>query len=324
MLGAGFALIGYDPAANAVRWATMGAEWNARHRARVRSAGRRDEPAYSRWRGRRWAHRATPSSSAYLGTDASGHQGRAGGDCRPGRRLAAPGAGRHGSRVSAGRAPDLVDCDGRRRARASNAGLAWIDDAMGRVMYAALDGTGQMVVSPTPTGLAMPEFSCLGFTPGKDDVTIVYYAASASQGRAGWIIAEGNESGGIDSSVALVFSRPMGTCATVTPTTRRLRDRVAGPGGRVARRLHGVRQQADGPGVCSLRPTASAAQTCSPRSSPSRRWARITACFSSSRATPSSGGWIDSRQSALRRAGLPRRPRGTSVPYRRPRRNRRV
>ncbi len=67
----------------------------------------------------------------------------------------------------------------------------------------------------------MPGFQFLEFTPGKDDVTVVYHSDEVNTLNVtgpGWIIGEGNESGGIDSSIALVFSEPATTPAVVAPT----------------------------------------------------------------------------------------------------------
>jgi hypothetical protein len=101
-----------------------------------------------------------------------------------------------------------------------NAGLAWIDDDMQRVMYAAVDGTGAMVVGPTPAGPGQPGFRHLAFGPGKDQATLVYYSdhVPSNPPGPGWIIAEANESGGVDSFVALPVSREPTSPAVVTPT----------------------------------------------------------------------------------------------------------
>ncbi|HVV17678.1 MAG TPA: hypothetical protein VHH90_10770 [Polyangia bacterium] len=217
MIGGGYALIGYDRAANSVRWAQGGTDGmlGAEHAFGLPAGV--TNPVF--------AMAATPTGApadtvliGYLGTDATATKGELALIAVPadGSPPQAPAATIHEFPKGLPAASSVAMISSRKGGRA---GLAWVDDAMGRVMYAAIDGTGQMVVSPTPTAIASPDFSCLGFTAGKDDVTLVYYAAMTNQGPAGWIIAEGNESGGIDSSVTLVFSRPMGTCATVTPTT---------------------------------------------------------------------------------------------------------
>lgn len=218
MIGAGYALIGYDPGANAVRWAVgsggaLGTEYAFGLPAGVMN------PIF--------AMAGTPGGEpgdtvliGYLGTDVSATKGEL-------EMIAVPADGSPPQAPAATilefpkgvpAASSVVMTSSR---KGGHAGLAWVDDVTERVMYAAIDGTGQMVVSPTPTAVASPEFSCLGFAPGKDDVTIAYHAATTSQGDAGWIIAEGNEAGGIDSSVTLVFSdhHTGATCATVTATT---------------------------------------------------------------------------------------------------------
>ncbi|MFL5308192.1 MAG: hypothetical protein ACJ8F1_23455 [Polyangia bacterium] len=216
MIGAGYALIGYDPGANAVRWAvgsegTLGTEHAFGLPTGVMN------PVF--------AMAGTPTGApgdtvliGYLGTDVSATKGELEMIAVPadGSPPQAPAATIHEFPKGVPAVSSVVMTSSR---KGGHAGLAWIDEEMGRVMYAAVDGTGQMVVSPTPTALATPDFSCLGFAPGKDDVTVAYYSAMTNQGKSGWIIAEGNEAGGIDSSVTLVFSRMMGTCATVTATT---------------------------------------------------------------------------------------------------------
>jgi hypothetical protein len=102
-----------------------------------------------------------------------------------------------------------------------HAGLAWIDDQLHHVMYAAVDGSGTPVVSPTPVGSALPGFQLLAFTPGKSDVTLLYHSDDVNGGNVtgpGWIIAEGTEAGGIVSTTALVFSRQPESPGFLTPT----------------------------------------------------------------------------------------------------------
>ncbi len=215
MIGSGYALIGYDPASNAVRWAlgsdgTLGTEHAFGLPPGVTS------PMF--------ALAGTPAGTpgdtvliAYVGTDTSATKGELALIAVPadGSPPQAPATTIHEFPKGVPPASSIVMTSSH---KGGHAGLAWIDDAMGRVMYAAIDATGQMVVSPTPTASAAPDFSCLQFTAGKDDVTVVYYAAMANQGKPGWVIAEGNEAGGIDSSVSLTFERQMGTCARVTAT----------------------------------------------------------------------------------------------------------
>jgi hypothetical protein len=215
MIGAGYALIGYDPGANAVRWA-LGADGMLGTEHAFGLPAGVTNPMF--------AMAGTPGGIpgdtvliGYLGTDTTGTKGELA-------LIAVPADGSPPQAPAATiqefpkgvPAPSSVAMTSSRKG--GHAGLAWIDDAMGRVMYAALDGTGQMVVSPTPTAVASPDFTCLGFSAGKDDVTVTYYAATTNQAKAGWIIAEGNESGGIDSAVTLAFAGQMGSCATVTAT----------------------------------------------------------------------------------------------------------
>ncbi|HVV51663.1 MAG TPA: hypothetical protein VHO06_18485, partial [Polyangia bacterium] len=102
-----------------------------------------------------------------------------------------------------------------------NAGLAWVagDATAAQVMVTGVAGTGVTTHDPVSTSLsAGPPFSCLGFSPGRDDLTVVYYATTTSLGSAGWVIAEANEGGAVDSGTVLAFNRPQGKCAVVTPT----------------------------------------------------------------------------------------------------------
>ena len=83
-----------------------------------------------------------------------------------------------------------------------NAGLAWIDDASGHVLVATVNAAGLLTGAPVATSSAEPPFSCLGFSPGKDDLTVVYYAmTTTTNSMPGWVIAETNEAGSVDSTV---------------------------------------------------------------------------------------------------------------------------
>jgi hypothetical protein len=107
-----------------------------------------------------------------------------------------------------------------------NAGLAWIDDADGLpqdsvVKVATVNAAGMLTGTPVVTTMnASPSFSCLAFSPGKNDLTVLYHsdAVALSQGPApGWVIAETSEAGSVDSTTLLSFGHP-GNCALVTPT----------------------------------------------------------------------------------------------------------
>jgi len=106
-----------------------------------------------------------------------------------------------------------------------NAGLAWVDDGSGQVsqvMVATLDGTGAKTGTPVAVSPSSgAPFSCLAFSPGKDDLTVIYYAGTTAlmNNPAGWIIAEANEAGSVDSTTVLGLGRPPGpACALVSPT----------------------------------------------------------------------------------------------------------
>ncbi len=104
-----------------------------------------------------------------------------------------------------------------------NAGLAWIDDAAHQVMFTGVTGTGMPTGAPVSTrsGAGAP-FSCLRFAPGKDDITVVYAATTTDVPGAypGWVIAEANEGGSVDSSTVAAYSSTSSTdgCVQVTPT----------------------------------------------------------------------------------------------------------
>ena len=104
-----------------------------------------------------------------------------------------------------------------------NAGLAWIaDGSPAQVMVATLDGTGAKTGTPVAVSPSSgAPFSCLAFSPGKDDLTVIYYAATTTlqNQAAGWVIAEANEGGSVDSTTVLGLGRPPGhLCALVSPT----------------------------------------------------------------------------------------------------------
>jgi hypothetical protein len=100
-----------------------------------------------------------------------------------------------------------------------NAGLAWVDASLGQVMLLAVDATGSPVGTPTPTAGAAAPFDCLRFVPGKDDMTLVYEAKITAQNAMGWVIAEANEGGAVDSFTTLVYSHTPQSCAAVAPTS---------------------------------------------------------------------------------------------------------
>jgi hypothetical protein len=102
-----------------------------------------------------------------------------------------------------------------------NAGLAWIDDAAGVVRVATVNAAGMLTGAPVVTTMsATPSYSCLAFSPGKNDLTVFYYSdhIDLQSGTApGWVIAETSEAGSVDSTTLLAFGHP-GTCARLTPT----------------------------------------------------------------------------------------------------------
>jgi len=104
-----------------------------------------------------------------------------------------------------------------------NAGLAWVDDASHVVEVATINAAGMLTGTPVVTSMkAAPNYSCLTFSPGKNDLTVVYYSDQVDLGQAGtapgWVIAETSEAGSVDATTLLAFGHP-GGCAHVTPTT---------------------------------------------------------------------------------------------------------
>ncbi len=234
VVGPGYVLMGYDMAANAVRWATLstsgalGAEHAYALPVGVQSAlfAMAAAPAASQNPGSGDAILTGPVAGdtvliGYVGTDSSGTKGELSMIAVPadGSAPSGPAAVIHEFPDGVPPASSLAMISSR---KGVHAGLAWVDDQMGRVMYTALDGTGAPVVSPTPVASALPGFRYLAFTPGKDDVTLVYHSDDVNLNSVtgpGWIVAEGNEAGGIDSYVALGFSRPPLTPAVLTATS---------------------------------------------------------------------------------------------------------
>ena len=105
----------------------------------------------------------------------------------------------------------------------TNAGLAWVDGQSNRVMFTTLSGAAQLVGEPTPIAVSaaanpMTEFDCLGFSPGKDNLTVTYLDETSDDSTPPtYVIAEANEGGTIDSTTTLNVASQMG-CAIVTPT----------------------------------------------------------------------------------------------------------
>jgi hypothetical protein len=103
-----------------------------------------------------------------------------------------------------------------------NAGLAWVDDVAHQVMVTTVNGLGMTTGAPVATSSSSgPPFLCLGFSAGKDDLTVIYHAGTTALKNQppGWVIAEANEAGSVDSTTVLGLSGPMSIgCALVSPT----------------------------------------------------------------------------------------------------------
>jgi hypothetical protein len=107
-----------------------------------------------------------------------------------------------------------------------NAGLAWVgspsgqvvDSASLQVMLATVDATGAKSIPVAVSPSSGPPFSCLAFSAGKDDLTVLYYAQTTTIPGAGWVIAEANEGGSVDSTTVLGLPMGTGCAAVVSPT----------------------------------------------------------------------------------------------------------
>ena len=102
--------------------------------------------------------------------------------------------------------------------KGTNAGVAWFDPGSAQVQLAAIDATGALVGTATPTAPVTQPYDCLSFQAGKDDLTLVYHATITSQSGAGWVVVEANEGGSVDSYTTLGYSDSYTQCALVTPT----------------------------------------------------------------------------------------------------------
>ncbi len=233
VVGAGYVLMGYDAPTNAVRWATLSTSGTlGTERAYPLPVGVQSAlfavaaaPAAVQPPGGGDAVLTGPVAGdtvliGYVGTDSTGTKGELSMIAVP-----ADGSAPSGPAAVIYEFPDGVPPASSLAMVSSlkgvHAGLAWVDDQMGRVMYTAIDGSGAMVGAPTPVSPALPGFRGLAFTPGKDQVTLVYYSDDVNTNSLtgpGWIIADGNEAGAIDSSIALVFSGQPATPAVVTAT----------------------------------------------------------------------------------------------------------
>ncbi len=219
-VGSGFFLLGIDPPESAtvsVRWGALDA-----------GGGLTGEQAYALPSGVTSAYYAVAGVTApgdtvligYLGTDASGANGELVVIAVPADG-SSPAAAPTAIVTFPGGVPPATSVAMISSRAGMNAGLAWIDASStpSQVLVATVNGAGLLTGAPVATSSAGPAFSCLTFSPGKDDLTVVYYAASTNLSLPGWIIAETNEAGSVDSATVLGSSRPLGTCAVVAPTT---------------------------------------------------------------------------------------------------------
>jgi hypothetical protein len=100
-----------------------------------------------------------------------------------------------------------------------NAGVAWVEASSQQVMLTVVDATGTPVGTPTPTAPVTQPFDCLQFQSGKDDLTLVYEGQFTTSSAMGWVVAEANEGGGIDSYTTVPYNGTPTACAAVAPTS---------------------------------------------------------------------------------------------------------
>jgi hypothetical protein len=74
------------------------------------------------------------------------------------------------------------------------AGVAWIDVGNGPT-YAFVDGQGQLVAAPSAVETPDGPYTCLGFGPGKDELTLSYQRATPPSPT--WLIADLSLTGGV-------------------------------------------------------------------------------------------------------------------------------
>jgi hypothetical protein len=100
------------------------------------------------------------------------------------------------------------------------AALAWVDPASRSLMLAVLGGSGDPVVSPRAVDTA-PAFGCVGFQPGKAELTLAYYKyadATSVPESPTFGLAEIHENGSIDSTLTLMLPSKDAACPLLTPT----------------------------------------------------------------------------------------------------------
>jgi hypothetical protein len=85
-------------------------------------------------------------------------------------------------------------------ASALYAGVAWIDAGQGPT-YAFVDGEGQLVGNPGPVESPVgPRYRCLGFGPGKAELTVSYQRAPVAQIDApAWMTADATVDGSVST-----------------------------------------------------------------------------------------------------------------------------
>jgi hypothetical protein len=105
-------------------------------------------------------------------------------------------------------------------ASAMYAGAAWLDPQTGFPTYAFIDGQGKTVGLPAVVeNVPASGYSCLGFSPGKDELTISYQkGATNPQLGPTWLIADVALGGGVSTlslNVTQGLSGTMGCAQTV-------------------------------------------------------------------------------------------------------------
>jgi hypothetical protein len=100
------------------------------------------------------------------------------------------------------------------------AGLAWTAPGSDALTALMLGGDAQGVGASFPVDTATARVGCVGFVPGKDDLSLAYYRyQSDSDTQPVWVIAETHESGMITSTLALDLLDQSPSCPLLVSTS---------------------------------------------------------------------------------------------------------
>ena len=105
------------------------------------------------------------------------------------------------------------------------AGLAWTAKDAGQLTAVVLGGDGRPVgdpfaVEPTSPGSPTTRAACVGFVPGKSDLSLSYYRFSGATGATTeWVIAETSEANYVQATLSLQLDDMSPSCALVLATS---------------------------------------------------------------------------------------------------------